>query len=327
MKADSLVVGVSEDVFAIAAAVLDGSGRIGKMLFSRQGKKFDYDLKQSKHYISDNLFFYLRLSGDLLMELGAGVELATAAAPHLFLPLACAANVAKNVAAVTSTSTRTPIYKAFAKGENIGDVTAKGECVGNFADLLPSSMSCGTILSPTTVKRDGSQTEMPNLLLHQWRCQPAVYKQVTNGKQAKVVSTDMACSKKRSRENAFSNIPAQRHSKMQTTGTDIPFSEMPCSKKRAAQTSNDGTHMCRTSKSRLPNTDVECYPSEKLDPLPIKNKGSTKTATNGCYSSDNTDNRSNTGVYTNSSFQPVTTQPRTAPGKYGHCHGHYGTKS
>lgn len=107
------------------------------------------------------------------MELGAGVELATAAVPHLFLPLACAANVVKvfviitrnrcvlqnlslfallcivydyclvsyivalqNVAAVTSTSTRTPIYKAFAKGENIGDVTAKGECVGNIADLV-----------------------------------------------------------------------------------------------------------------------------------------------------------------------------------------------
>ncbi|KAI9090139.1 hypothetical protein K1719_028835 [Acacia pycnantha] len=46
----------------------------------------------------------------------AGVELATAAVPHLFLPLACAANVVK-----------TPIYKAFAEGENIGDVTAKGE--------------------------------------------------------------------------------------------------------------------------------------------------------------------------------------------------------
>lgn len=29
------------------------------------------------------------------MELGAGVELITAAAPQLFLPLACAANVAK----------------------------------------------------------------------------------------------------------------------------------------------------------------------------------------------------------------------------------------
>jgi len=44
--------------------------------------------------------------------------------------------LSQNVAAVTSTSTRTPIYKAFAKGENIGDVTAKGECVGNIADLV-----------------------------------------------------------------------------------------------------------------------------------------------------------------------------------------------
>ncbi|KAK7814389.1 protein root uvb sensitive 6 [Quercus suber] len=87
------------------------------------------------------MFMKLRFTGDLLMELGAGVELATAAVPHLFLPLACAANVVKNVAAVTSTSTRTPIYKAFAKGENIGDVTAKGECVGNIADLLGTGMS------------------------------------------------------------------------------------------------------------------------------------------------------------------------------------------
>ncbi|THG15183.1 hypothetical protein TEA_009956 [Camellia sinensis var. sinensis] len=37
----------------------------------------------------------LRFAGDLLMELGAGVELATTAVPHLFLPLACATNVAK----------------------------------------------------------------------------------------------------------------------------------------------------------------------------------------------------------------------------------------
>ncbi|KNA16637.1 hypothetical protein SOVF_086450 [Spinacia oleracea] len=114
---------------AINWILKDGAGRVGKMLFARQGKKFDYDLKQ------------LRFSGDLLMELGAGIELATAAMPNLFLPLACAANVAKNVGAVTSTSTRTPIYKAFAKGENIGDVTAKGECVGNIADLLGTGLS------------------------------------------------------------------------------------------------------------------------------------------------------------------------------------------
>ncbi|KAL1372856.1 hypothetical protein HN51_002924 [Arachis hypogaea] len=153
---------------AINWILKDGAGRVGKMLFARQGKKFDYDLKQ------------LRFAGDLLMELGAGVELATAAVPHLFLPLACAANVAKNVAAVTSTSTRTPIYKAFAKGENIGDVTAKGECVGNIADLLGtglsiwiakrnpslvttfSLLSCGYILS--------SYREVKSVVLHTLNC-------------------------------------------------------------------------------------------------------------------------------------------------------------
>ncbi|XP_075492826.1 protein root UVB sensitive 6-like [Primulina tabacum] len=114
---------------AINWIIKDGAGRVGKMLFARQGKKFDYDLKQ------------LRFAGDIMMELGAGLELATAAVPHFFLPLACVANVSKNVAAVTSASTRTPIYKAFARGENIGDVTAKGECVANMADLLGTGLS------------------------------------------------------------------------------------------------------------------------------------------------------------------------------------------
>ncbi|KAH9292244.1 hypothetical protein KI387_042561, partial [Taxus chinensis] len=65
----------------------DGVGRIGKMLFARQGKKFDCDLKQ------------LRCTSDLFMDFGAAVELATVAAPHLFLPFACAANLAKNISA------------------------------------------------------------------------------------------------------------------------------------------------------------------------------------------------------------------------------------
>jgi len=30
----------------IALVRQDGAGRVGKMLFARQGKKFDYDLKQ-----------------------------------------------------------------------------------------------------------------------------------------------------------------------------------------------------------------------------------------------------------------------------------------
>ncbi|RWW20930.1 hypothetical protein GW17_00014932 [Ensete ventricosum] len=73
-------VGVSKNratsgAVAINWILKDGAGRVGKMLFARQGKKFDYDLKQ--------------------VSSCAGVELATAAVPHLFLPLACAANVVK----------------------------------------------------------------------------------------------------------------------------------------------------------------------------------------------------------------------------------------
>ena len=43
----------------------------------------------------DQNLLQLRFSGDLLMELGAGIELATAAFPQLFLPMACVANVVK----------------------------------------------------------------------------------------------------------------------------------------------------------------------------------------------------------------------------------------
>ncbi|GLJ48897.1 hypothetical protein SUGI_1031380 [Cryptomeria japonica] len=113
---------------AINWVIKDGAGRIGKLLYARKGKKFDCNLKQ------------LRFTGHILMEVGALVELATSIAPSLFLPLACAANVVKNIAAVSSTSTRAPIYKAFALKENIGDITAKGESTSNIADLLGTGL-------------------------------------------------------------------------------------------------------------------------------------------------------------------------------------------
>ncbi|KAK4479370.1 hypothetical protein RD792_014882, partial [Penstemon davidsonii] len=123
-------VGVSRDQAAPGAVAMnwilkDGAGRVGKMLFARQGKKFDYDLKQVLNCLvwrskmrspygvrsccgvgncccSPSLSFIvqLRFTGDLLMELGAAVELATAVVPHLFLPLACASNVAKVLTSV-----------------------------------------------------------------------------------------------------------------------------------------------------------------------------------------------------------------------------------
>jgi hypothetical protein len=62
------------------------------------------------------------------METGAVMELATALAPQHFLLLACTANLSKNLAAVAASATRAPIYRTFAKQNNLADITAKGAC-------------------------------------------------------------------------------------------------------------------------------------------------------------------------------------------------------
>lgn len=85
----------------------DGAGRLGRLLFARWGRELDCELKQ------------FRLMGDLLMEGGAALELSTAFMPRAFLPLACTANLAKNLAAVAASSTRAPIYRTFALQNNL----------------------------------------------------------------------------------------------------------------------------------------------------------------------------------------------------------------
>ena len=83
-------------------------------MLSSRGRALDSELKQ------------FRLGGDLLMELGAAMELSTVLMPRFFLPLACTANLSKNLAAVAASSTRAPIYRNFALQNNMADVTAKG---------------------------------------------------------------------------------------------------------------------------------------------------------------------------------------------------------
>lgn len=113
-----------EAAAAINWVVKDGAGRMGRFLFARWGRSLDCELKQ------------FRLAGDFLMETGASLELMTALSPNLFLPLACTANLAKNLAAVAASSTRAPIYRTFAKANNMADITAKGESVANLADVF-----------------------------------------------------------------------------------------------------------------------------------------------------------------------------------------------
>lgn len=101
------------------------AGRLGRLLFARWGRELDCELKQ------------FRLFGDLLLEGGAALELTTAFAPRfLWLPLACTANLSKNLAAVAASSTRAPIYRTFALSNNMADITAKGESVANLADII-----------------------------------------------------------------------------------------------------------------------------------------------------------------------------------------------
>lgn len=53
-------------------------------------------------------------------------ELSTIAMPTAFLPLACTANLAKNLAAVAASSTRAPIYKTFALQNNLAGANLAG---------------------------------------------------------------------------------------------------------------------------------------------------------------------------------------------------------
>ncbi len=74
-------------------------------------------------------------------------------APGAFLPLACTANLVKNLAAVSASTTRAPIYKTFARTNNLADVSSKvlgcqceslRKCVG------PVIASLKTPISPIT---------------------------------------------------------------------------------------------------------------------------------------------------------------------------------
>lgn len=136
-----LAVGVGRQSAAPLAAALqwvirDGMGRAGRMLFSQVGNGFDAETKQ------------YRLMAAFVLNMSCALESVTPAVPHLFLPLACIANMAKGASTVAAASTRSAIYRSFMRRENLGDITAKQETVGVTGDLMGTAM--GILLSRYT---------------------------------------------------------------------------------------------------------------------------------------------------------------------------------
>lgn len=136
-----LAVGVGRQSAAPLAAALqwvirDGLGRAGRMLFSQVGTGFDAETKQ------------YRLAAAFVLNMSCALESITPAVPHLFLPLACLANMAKGASTVAAASTRSAIYRSFMRRENLGDITAKQETVGVAGDLMGTAM--GILLSRLT---------------------------------------------------------------------------------------------------------------------------------------------------------------------------------
>mmetsp|Transcript_15595 Transcript_15595/g.25832 ORF Transcript_15595/g.25832 Transcript_15595/m.25832 type:complete len:830 (-) Transcript_15595:544-3033(-) len=112
----------------------DGMGKIGAMLFgSIFGNCFDNDPKR------------WRLAGDLVYDIGLGLEILSPLAPSLFLFTASLANAAKTISYMIRLPPRAAILRSFAGRENLGDISAKYNSQEVAANLC--GMSVGIALS------------------------------------------------------------------------------------------------------------------------------------------------------------------------------------
>lgn len=131
----------SGHAIGVAAAIdwvlKDALGKVTRLVWAgRMGREFDGDAKR------------WRFRASLLYATGNGLQIATLAWPHLFLPIATLANCLKQISLLTSTATRSAIYRSFAVTDatnNIGDITAKGEAQIAVVDLM--GMTLGITLS------------------------------------------------------------------------------------------------------------------------------------------------------------------------------------
>jgi len=139
MQSMLYAVGVGSGSVALAGAVnwvlKDGIGQLGGMLFaSRTATGFDSNPQR------------WRLISAVALDVACCLEVATAAVPALFLPLAAVANIGKNVAWLSASATRASMHQSASNTGALADVTAKSGSQSMAASTLGTGV--GIILSP-----------------------------------------------------------------------------------------------------------------------------------------------------------------------------------
>ncbi|GAQ91071.1 DUF647 domain containing protein [Klebsormidium nitens] len=119
-------------VAALNWVLKDGLGRLGKLGYAAgYGRTFDSDLKRMR-YLTAAIF-----------TLSVGLEMVTPLFPQYFLPIATLANVGKSIGLTTYVSTSPSIHKSFALGENLADISAKGQAQTVVADNIGLAIAVG----------------------------------------------------------------------------------------------------------------------------------------------------------------------------------------
>ena len=137
-------VGLGQPLAVPAAAAVqwvmkDGLGQLGGMLFaSYVNVSFDSDAKR------------WRMIAAMLLDGSVLVEMCTPLVPGLFLPLASAANIGKNVAWLSTSASRACIHRSFCREENLADVTAKSGSQAIAASLVGTAVGIGLSYSVGT---------------------------------------------------------------------------------------------------------------------------------------------------------------------------------
>jgi Vitamin B6 photo-protection and homoeostasis len=122
----------------------DGIGQLGGVIFaSRMGhtKKFDSDPKRWR------MLAALSLDGASLLEILSPLIWST-----WVLPLACVANVGKNIGFLTASASRAAIHQSLARQGNLADVTAKSATQSMAAGLVGTAVGIG--LSTSVLHHD-----------------------------------------------------------------------------------------------------------------------------------------------------------------------------